>query len=431
VRPYGIIGIALLGAVIASGWIFYRPDLAIRAGTMVVSQTLCGNVLISGLDARRVMVEDLEPQRGVGKLLKRVRYTIDRARRQVTATWAGHFESVATCPVSPSFTEPPAVAPLSAGLSAALDRAFAEPAQAPYRHVRAIVVMRDGKIMGERYADGISPDTPLIAYSVSKSVINAFIGILVRQGKLNVFARAPVGAWQSAGDPRHNITLDQLLRMTSGLTLEEGDNGFDPVSRMFLQPDMAGFAERAGLKAQPGTRWEYTSGNTLIASAIVRDAVGGTADDVLRFAHRELFDPVGMHHVVMEFDEAGTPVGSTRIYASARDWARFGELYRNDGVLDDKRILPEGWVAYSAKPTLDSDYGSGFWVNAGQAEHARGRVEAGMPRTSFFASGVFGQRVVIVPSRRLVIVRFGATIDPPDFDIHGLTRLVRDVIQIP
>jgi hypothetical protein len=269
----------------------------------------------------------------------------------------------------------------------------------------------------------------VLGYSVSKSVINALIGILVREGKLDLYAPAPVGAWSSPADPRHAITLDQLLRMTSGLNLEESDSGFDPVSRMmFSERDMAAYAENAKLKSKPGQTWEYTSGDTLIVSAIVRDAVGGHAADVLRFAHNQLFDPVGMQHITMEFDDVGTPIGSTRIYASARDWARFGELYLNDGVVDGKRILPEGWVTYSTRPTLDSPYGSGFWVNAGQSVDARGRVQAGMPADAYFASGNFGQRIVIVPSQRLVIVRFGATIDPPDFDIRGLTRLVADVI---
>ena len=178
---------------------------------------------------------------------------------------------------------------------------------------------------------------------------------------------------------------------------------------------MTAYAEKARLKSQTGQSWEYTSGNTLIVSAILRDAVGGDAADVLRFAHSQLFDPVGMQHVTVEFDGAGTPIGSTRIYASARDWARFGELYLHDGVVDGKRILPEGWVSYSTRPTLDSPYGAGFWVNAGQSADARGRIQAGMPVDSYFASGLFGQRIVIVPSQRLVIVRFGATIDPPKF----------------
>jgi CubicO group peptidase (beta-lactamase class C family) len=441
---------AVLVIAVACGVWLYRPDRALKIGTASISQTICDEVFISGLDADRVFAEEIQPQRGLRRLLRRLRYTVDPARRRVTTTWAGRFASVATyrdgygCTqgdadalgIAPEFTspvlanDPPMpVTPLDSKLSEALDRAFAERPQPPYRRVRAIVVARDGEIIAERYAQGIGPNTPLLSYSVSKSVINALVGILVRQGKLDVNASVPVTAWNSPSDPRHAITLDQLLRMTSGLNLEESDSGFDPVSRMlFIEPDMAAYAETAKLIAKPGQTWEYTSGNTLIVSAIVRDAVGGHAADVLRFAHRELFDPVGMQHVTVEFDDAGTPIGSTRILASARDWARFGQLYLNDGVVEGKRILPEGWVSYSTKPTLDSPYGSGFWVNAGQHEDARGRVQAGMPVDSYFASGLFGQRVVIVPSQRLVIVRFGATIDPPDFDIHGLTRLVRDVI---
>ncbi len=429
---------------------FYRPDRALKIGTASISQTLCDEVFVSGLDADRVFAEEIQPQRGLRRLRRRLRYTVDSDRRQVIVTWAGHFASMATyhqgygCSqgdvdalgAAPEFPNPALaddpttpITPVDAKLNEALDRAFAESLQPPYRRVRAIVVMRDGKIVAERYAQGIGPGTPLLSYSVSKSVINALIGILVREGKLNLYEPAPVSAWSSPADPRHAITLDQLLRMTSGLNLEESDSGFDPVSRMlFIERDMAAYAEKAKLIAKPGQTWEYTSGNTLIVSAIVRDAVGGHAADVLRFAHRELFDPIGMRHVTVEFDNAGTPIGSTRILASARDWARFGELYLNDGVVEGKRILPEGWVRYSTKPTLDSPYGSGFWVNAGQHEDARGRVQAGMPADSYFASGLFGQRVVIVPSQRLVIVRFGATIDPPDFDIYGLTRLVKDVI---
>jgi CubicO group peptidase (beta-lactamase class C family) len=443
---------ACAGLVVAIAGVvwFYRPDRALKIGTASISQTLCDEIFISGLDADRVFAEEIQPQRGLRRLLRRLRYTVDTERRQVTTTWAGNFASVSTyhqgygCTqgdadalgVAPDFPSvalsddsATPIAPIDAKLSEALDRAFAERPQPPYRRVRAVVVMRDGKIVAERYAQGIGPETPLLSYSVSKSVINALIGILVREGKLDLYAPAPVATWSSPTDPRHSITLDQLMRMTSGLNLEESDSGFDPVSRMlFIERDMAAYAEKAKLIAKPGQTWEYTSGNTLIVSSILRDAVGGHAADVLRFAHRELFDPIGMQHVTVEFDDAGTSIGSTRILASARDWARFGELYLNDGVVDGKRILPDGWVSYSTKPTLDSPYGSGFWVNAGQHEDARGRVQAGMPGDSYFASGLFGQRVVIIPSQRLVIVRFGATIDPPDFDIHGLTRLVKDVI---
>lgn len=452
VLPAFLLACALLWCVI------YRPDHAIEVGTASVSQVLCEEVFIAGLDPQRVFDEEVLPRPGLRPLLKRLRYAVDDERQQVVTTWAGHFASVARyregygclAPASnaasatvkgignesqPSTASNALLAAIldgvaNADLDKALDRAFAEPPRPPYRRVRAIVVMRDGKIIAERYAQGLSPDTPLLGYSASKSVINALVGILVREGKLRTDAPAPVRSWNDPADPRHGITLDQLLRMTSGLDLTEGDSGFDPVSKMLFQhsDDMAAYAEQAVLKAKPGGEWEYTSGNTLIVSAIVRDAVGGRAADVQRFAHDELFGPLGMQHATIELDGAGTPVGSTRVLASARDWARFGQLYLDDGVVHGKRLLPEGWVRYSTTPTLNSDYGAGFWVNAGHAPNALGRVSSGMPADTFYASGLYGQRVVVVPSRQLVIVRFGATIDPPDFDIAGLERLVADVI---
>jgi hypothetical protein len=452
--------VAILAVVLifaAFAWML-RIAPSIRVGTAVVSQTLCGGVFVSGLPPDRVFAEEVKSNSGLKILVKRLHYDLDTQNKTVITTWAGHFASIAT--YSPAYgcllgnpdssaaqvpiAIPPAPAPepvaatsgipsdsLTANpkLAAALDTAFAESRPGAHRQVRAIVIMRDGKIIAERYAPGITPQTPLLAYSVSKSVINALLGILVSDGKLDVNARAPVAAWAASADPRHAITLDELMRMTSGLSLAEDDTGLDPVSRMlFRENDMAAFAERAQLKAAPGSTFEYTSGNTLITSSIVRDAVGGRAEDVRRFAATRLFDPVGMKHVAIDFDHAGTPVGSTRFYASARDWARFGQLYLDDGVVNGKRILPQGWVTYSTKPTLDSDYGAGFWVNAGNADDAHERITAGMPADSFYASGNFGQRIVVIPSQRLVIVRFGATHGYPGLDIGGLLHLVSDVI---
>jgi CubicO group peptidase (beta-lactamase class C family) len=310
-------------------------------------------------------------------------------------------------------------------LEAALDGAFREPAVLPYRRVKAIVILHEGKLVAERYAPGYGADTLILGYSLAKSVTNAQIGILVQQKKLSVGQRAPVAEWGDPSDPRHAITTDQLLRMSSGLAIEEYDSGFDPVSRMlFLEPDMAGFAARSKLKAVPGTQWEYTSGNTLILSRMIRDAVGGRAD-VVEFARKELFEPLGMTTATMEFDSTDTPVASIYILLSARDWARFGELYRKDGVVNGKRILPDDWVDYSAAATLNTDYGAGFWTNRGAHGDAAERIFAGMPEDAFYGSGNLGQRVVIIPSEGLVIVRLGLT-HSPGFDMRGLLRLISD-----
>jgi CubicO group peptidase (beta-lactamase class C family) len=434
-------------------WFASRATRAIRVGTAVVSHTLCSGAFVSGLDPDQLYAEALKPNPGQKLLAKRLRYEVDRKNRQVLVTWAGMFQSRAvyregfgctltedsspenvaasasansemknfTPPLSPLAIDPP-----SPKLEAALDRAFAEPSKPPFRRVKAIVILHNGKIVAERYAPGYTAAIPMLGYSVAKSVTNALIGILVRQGKVSVEQRAPVLTWSDPHDPRNPITINQLLRMTSGLALEESDSGFDPVSRMlFLEPDMAGFAERARLQAPPGTKWEYTSGNALILSRIIRDAVGGHAQDVVDFAQRELFGPLGITTATMEFDATGTPVGSTYTFAPARDWARFGELYRNDGVVNGKRILPEGWVNYSAAPTLDSYYAAGFWTNRGAHGEAKDRIEAGMPEDAFYASGNLGQRIVIIPSQGLVIVRLGLTLSP-NFDIRGLLQLIAD-----
>jgi len=174
---------------------------------------------------------------------------------------------------------------------------------------------------------------------------------------------------------------------------------------------------------------DYTSANTLILCRIIGDAIGGGEDGYRTFAREQLFEPLGMRNVTLEFDGAGTQVGSTAILAPARDWARFGQLFLKDGVAPDgTRVLPEGWVALSKRSTLGTSYGAGFWTNDGGSTFAEQRIEAGMPADSFFASGNRGQRIYIIPSEHLVVVRLGMTHRPPDFDIAGDLHLLRDVI---
>jgi len=455
VRSAIVIGVAGVLLCVCA-WLLHRGANGIRVGTAVVSKTLCSGTFVSGVDPDVLYAEAVKPIPGQTLLAKHLRYSVDREKREVTASWRGVLESRAvyydgfgcmlvhgrapesvqvgtvSAKTAGTATDPVTVLPLriepsSAKLEEALDRAFAEPGQPPYRHVKAIVILHDGKLVAERYTPGYSARTPILGYSLAKSVTNALIGILVRQNKLSVEQRAPVAEWSDPSDPRHSITIDQLMRMTSGLALEESDSGVDPVSRMlFLEPDMAGFAEHARLKATPGTTWEYTSGNTLILSRILRDAVGGHAQDVVEFARKELFDPLGTTTATIEFDKTGTPVGSIYVFASARDWARFGELYRDDGVVNGRRILPEGWVNYSAAPTLESDYGAGFWTNRGaHGEDAKARIRLGMAEDAFYGSGNLGQRVVVVPSQGLVVVRLGLT-HSPGFDMKGLLRLLSE-----
>ena len=207
---------------------------------------------------------------------------------------------------------------------------------------------------------------------MTKSVTNAMLGILVREGRLSMTGPAPIKAWSGPADPRHAIAIDDLLRMASGIDFGQSlsadwHSAFDPSAQMeFDAADEAGEAEKATLKFEPGTDWTYTNGNTLLLSRIIRDAAGGDADAVEQFLQRELLDKLGMAHATMEFDSVGTPIGSSHMWAPARDWARFGLLYLNDGVVGGARILPAGWVNYSARLTPHSEtygYGAGFWTN--------------------------------------------------------------------
>ena len=432
-------------------------DRAAGVPTHYVSHQMCSAVFVGGLDPDMFYREAVKPVIAPAGLL--MDYRIDRDRKEVTADLAGlvtsrsvflgaegcrvAHEGAAGVPVDDDpptpakhAAEPLPVDPVNLTLEAALDREFAEPESGAHRWTKSVVILHSGHIVAERYAPGYGPETPQIGWSVTKSVTNALIGILVRQKKLAVEAPAPVAAWRDPKDPRHPITVDNLLRMNSGIEFGQSlyadwRSAFDPSAQMqFDMADEAAFAETAELGAAPGTRWNYTNGNTMLLARMIRDQAGGDAASVLRFAHRELFEKLGMEHVTLEFDGAGTPIGSSHMWASARDWARFGQLYLDDGVVGGERMLPEGWVDYSARLTPGSEtygYGAGFWTNRGTTGGAAKRIGLGMPPDSFMARGTQGQYIVIVPSARLVVVRLGMAHDRYE-DIDGVARLVAEAI---
>jgi CubicO group peptidase (beta-lactamase class C family) len=455
VKPRKLIWPALMVAGLAALGIAFRPDRAIRVATGFVAHNVCSKTFVSGLDPQTVFAETLD-RRGIRRLRWVLDYHLDRSQNIVGASAAGLFGSRAAfhdglgCvvlhgPAQPYILksdiaalknpkDPPQLAdiadaavvePADAALKAALDHAFEEPASPPFRRTRAVVVVQDGKVIAERYADGIGVDTPLRGFSMTKSVVNALIGVLTQQGLVTPSFPAPIAEWR--GDLRREIEVEHLMRMTSGLALDEDNNGFDPSSQMlYLHGDMAGFAVQAPLIAPPGTRWAYSSPSTQILARIIRDAAGGP-EQSLKLAWRELFNPLGMRNVTLEFDATGTLQGSSSMLASARDWARFGLLYLQDGVVGGRRLLHADWVDLSAAATLDTDYGAGFWTNRSDHQRAKDRIAMGIPRDAFFAFGDMGQRIVILQSQRMVIVRLGDSVDPTG-DIRGLGRLVREVI---
>jgi len=433
-----------------------------KIATGFLANVLCTETFVSGLDPARVLAETTAAMPGTGLITWAMDYHVDRARKDVTVTlfglgrshavWRGeglgcyldHGGAVAdiSLPAAdakpallPDIAGPSIVTPQSPQLTAALDRAFAEPDKAAQRNTRAVVVMKDGRLIAERYADGIGMDTPLLGFSATKSVMSALAGIMVRKGEMKLNEPVPIVAWQGVNDPRRAITLDHLLRHTAGLALGSSlqaslASALEPVNRMkFVEGDMAAYAESMPLQTAPGTAWNYNDGNTVILGHLIRQAAGGSAAEMMRFAQQELFGPLGMRHVAIEFDAAGNAEGSSQMLASARDWARFGQLYLNDGVIGGKRILPEGWVKYSASPTPGAwaGVGAGFWTNQGDSFGAAYRSERGVPRDAFYAKGTIGQYVMIVPSEKLVIVRLGRSANWPG-DADGVFQLVADVI---
>jgi len=297
-------------------------------------------------------------------------------------------------------------------LEAAVTEAFAEP-RGGGRRTRAVVVVHRGRIVCERYAPGFSAETRLVGWSMTKSLLNALIGILVGRGSLSIEEPIAAPEWEAAGDPRRGLNVDQLLRMSSGLRFwEQYWNPLSHVSSMlFAHPSAAAYSAGLPLVAPPDSGWWYASGSTNILARKVQQVLGDPAA-ALAFPRRALFDPLGMQSAQLEVDASGHFVASSFCYATARDWARFGLLYLQDGLWQGERLLPEGWVEYSRRPTHCAplgQYGAHFWLNAGPPGRPEARIYPSLPADLFCARGFEEQILAIIPSREAVILRLGQT----------------------
>ena len=276
-------------------------------------------------------------------------------------------------------------------VDAAVDLAFADGGEP---RVRAVVIVHGGEVVYERYSpnplDG--PTKVMPGFSMAKSFTSAFVGILVGQGRLDVDEPAPVPAWSREGDPRGAITLDDLLRMSSGLEWVEGPevNDSDMVAAV-VSGDAAAYAADKEQAHDPGTRFLYSGGNTVLLDRILADEVG-SEQPFRPFMDTELFDKLGIDPMLLEFDGAGTWLGAYAADTTARNYAKFGLLYLRDGVWDGERILPEGWVEYSRTPSdTNPEYGAGWWLDL---------ERPGV----FYAVGVDGQVITVAPEHDLTYV---------------------------
>lgn len=264
----------------------------------------------------------------------------------------------------------------------------------------AFVVLHKGKLVAERYGKGITPETKLLSWSMGKSFTSAIAGIMVGDSLVSLHAPMDIPQWQA--DERKNITLNNLLQMQSGLQWNEDYGNRSDVNLMLHREEGMGlFALNKPLEHAPGTHWYYSSGTTNIVMRYLRSQFDND-QAFLTYLRERLFGPLHIANPYFEQDMSGTPVGSSYLYMTARDFARFGQMYLDDGCANGQRILPEGWVEYTTTPASASEgrYGAFFWLN-------RCKVCPDVPEDMFSCNGHDGQQIYIIPSKDLVVVVLG------------------------
>ncbi|MBX5039870.1 serine hydrolase [Rhizobium lentis] len=419
----------VLVITVAAGWLFVWPPELLRVGDGYAAKIVCSNVFIAGRNADEVLENDV--QAPGNPLLRLVRVSVDRDNNRVTARFMGLFASSYAlyrgafgCTSVPDgnfeaaadavpfdapgkmeanaapWPEGESVGDRDERIAAVLnDPGLAGPA------MRAIVVVRDGRIVAEAYGPGFSAKTPLIGWSMTKTVNAAIVGRLMLDGKISFDDDHLLAQWKN--DRRGGIKVSDLLGMESGLAFNEDYGNVADVTRMlYLDPDMVSLPANAPMEAAPGQRFRYSSGTAVLLSRIWMDRIGN-AQAAFSYPHDALFSPLGMTSAVFELDARGTFAGSSYLYATAHDWARFGQFLLQDGVWNGQRLLPEGFVGAMRTPTAASN---GRYTQ-GQAWLAPGGSNAafGLPEDTFWLTGHDGQSMAIVPSAKLIVVRLGLT----------------------
>jgi hypothetical protein len=434
------IGLVTIGFAAPTLWAIAKTGSGYKA------KLLCSAVFVSGRPAESVLAEELSVD-GY-ESLRWFNQHIDREKRQVDASLFGLAGQRAVyrdglgCTLTDSGVEgsrevalvgaaakpnPGRPAQLwprgervelealpgdvdKAQLAHAIEAAFDDPDPHCLRRTRALVVVYRGRIVAERYAPGFDAAMPLLGWSMSKTALNLLTGALLKNGEVGLEEAALMPEWREPGDPRAAITVDDLLRMSSGLSFDEdyADELSDVVTMLFRSPDSGRFAAGKPLLHEPGSYWHYSSGDSDILSAALRHRAGDL-EDYQALPRSLLFEPLGMESAVFETDASGSIVGSSFMYASARDWARLGLLLLRDGVWEGERVVPEGWVEYSLTPTPGSPegrHGAHIWLRLPGSEDAD---EPQFPEDAFFMRGHERQIVAMIPSRDLIVVRLGLT----------------------
>ena len=423
-----VVVVLVAAAIGLAGWLYFAPPELVRLGTAYSAKIVCSNVFIGGRNGQEVLAVDV--QSPGHPLLGYIDVEVDPETESSTARLLGLFapaiaghregygcasmpegvEAAADMPAEPARPAPNMTAqwPLGervSGEDPAIAAILANDEIAG-EGMRAVVVVHRGRIVAERYAEGFSAHTPLLGWSKTKTVTAAIVGTLIREGRLSLEQAELMDIWSA--DARSEVTLADLLAMSSGLDFNEEYGDVTDVTRMlYFEPDMAGFASGKEPVAARGESFNYSSGTSVLVSRIWQDAFEDQAE-AWRWPRAALFGPLGMTSAVLEADANGTFVGSSYLYATARDWARFGLFLLSDGRWFGRQILPEGYVAWmrEAAPVSDGTYGRGHVWLVGPGGNDDG---FDLPPDTFWLRGHDGQTTAVVPSLDLVVVRMGLT----------------------
>ncbi|MGT2466875.1 serine hydrolase domain-containing protein [Mesorhizobium atlanticum] len=431
-----LLGLVILTVVALFAWLYFAPPELIRVGSGYSAKIVCSNVFIAGRDPNQVLAVDV--QAPGHPLLKLMKVSVDKERGLVSAgllwvlgksvaverdgvgcasvpdgnTGKARQTSLRSAPLAAA-AQPDTLWPEGERVDASQNPEVAkivDDAAMAGTGMRAIVVVKNGRVVAERYGDGFSAKTPLLGWSMTKTVNAAIVGTLVKDGKMAIDNKGLFTPWKADG--RAAISLGDMMAMSSGLRFNEDYGDVADVTRMlYLEPDMAGFAEAQPLTGEVGKVFSYSSGTAVMLSRLWQDAIGDKTK-ALAWPRTALFEPLGMHSAVLETDEKGTFVGSSYLYATAHDWARFGQFLLQGGTWNGNQILPTGFVDWMREPAPASKvYGRGqLWIEGpGDEERPGAGAAAGLPKDTYWMEGHDGQTVAIVPSEQLVVVRLGLT----------------------
>jgi CubicO group peptidase (beta-lactamase class C family) len=431
-----LVAIALLGILGLSGWLTFIPPEGLLSATAYTAKMVCSNVFIAKRDADAVIGTDV--QFALHRIVKRMKIDIDTANQRVDVAYLGLFarryaqyeeghgctlvskdeipDRAAAPPLPPA--TPDALWPAGERVQLSDDKRLLAALNDPVLQgpgMRAIVVVHDGRIVGETYGEGFNASTPLQGWSMTKSVNAALIGMAIKDGKLSLDQRNLFPQW--AGDARAEISVADLMAMTSGLEWNEDQGASpDPDRLENLAQDAAAFARDRALVAPPGTKFNYSGGSSVLLARFWQNAIGAEAR---AYPQERLFKPLGMTSAVLEADPSGTFLGEGFLYANAHDWARFGEFLRLGGEWNGEQILPMDFVDYMRSPVLASDEGHGPVYGRGQVWLARGEG-FNLPADTFMLQGHLRQVITIIPSRKLVILRMGLTREDIGYSVAKL-----------